>query len=137
MAAPRKYPDELRAVGYQARVTPYSQDGGVDVIAHRDPLGVERPLIKVQCKHRTGTIGGPEVLQLMGTQGMNELSLFVTLGSYSRDAIGLERTRSGLRLLTGEDVVSLVLEHYDALPHRWRVRIPLRPVLVVDDVADA
>jgi restriction system protein len=129
--------DLLRAVGYQARVTPYSQDGGVDVIAHRDPLGVEPPLIKVQCKHHTGTIGGPDVLQLMGTQGTNELSLFVTLGSYSRDAIGLERSRSGLRLLTGEDVVSLVLEHYDALPHRWRSRIPLRPVLVVDDTADS
>lgn len=129
--------DLLRAVGYQARVTPYSQDGGVDVIAHRDPLGVEPPLIKVQCKHHTGTIGNSDVLQLMGTQSANELSLFVTLGSYSRDAVSLERTRSGLRLLTGEDVVSLVLDHYDALPHRWRARIPLRPVLVVDDAADA
>ena len=50
---------------------------------------------------------------------------------------GLTELESGLRLLTGENVVSLVLEHYDALPHRWRARTPLRPVLVVDDVADA
>ena len=60
--------DLLRALGYQARVTQYSQDGGVDVIAHRDPLGVEPPLIKVQCKHKTGTIGAPEVQQLSGTK---------------------------------------------------------------------
>lgn len=68
----------LRALGYQARLTQYSQDGGVDVIAHRDPLGIEPPLIKVQCKHHTGTIGSPEVRQLIGTQGTGELSLFVT-----------------------------------------------------------
>jgi restriction system protein len=43
--------DLLRAMGYEARVTPYSSDGGVDVIAHRDPLGLEPPVIKVQCKH--------------------------------------------------------------------------------------
>lgn len=46
--------DLLRALGYQARVTSYTQDGGVDVIAHRDPLGVEPPLIKgpVQARDR-------------------------------------------------------------------------------------
>ena len=129
--------DLLRAVGYQARVTAYTQDGGVDVVAHRDPLGVEPPLIKVQCKHHTGTVGAPEVQQLIGTQGPNELSLFVTLGAYSRDAVSIERTRSGLRLLTGEDVVTLTLQNYAGLPQRWRSRIPLTPVLVVDDAADA
>ncbi|MCT1477460.1 restriction endonuclease [Microbacterium sp. p3-SID336] len=126
----------LRALGYQARVTQYSQDGGVDVIAHRDPLGVEPPLIKVQCKHHTGTIGSPEVQQLIGTQGAGELSLFVTLGSYTRDALAIERQRPGLRLLTGEDVVTMVLENYDKLPQRWRAEIPLTSVLVVSDAAE-
>jgi restriction system protein len=129
--------DLFRALGYQARVTPYSQDGGVDVIAHRDPLGIEPPLIKVQCKHHTGSISAPEVQQLIGTQGQGELSIFVTLGTYTRDAVSIERSRSGLRLLTGEDVVTLVLQHYAALPHRWRAKVPLTPVLVVDDAADA
>ena len=128
--------DLLRAVGYQARVTAYSQDGGVDVIAHRDPLGIEPPLVKVQCKHLTGAISAPQVQQLIGTQGHGELSLFVTLGGYTKDALAIERSRSGLRLLTGEDVVSLVLENYDSLSSRWRTRIPLTPVLVVDDAAD-
>lgn len=127
--------DLLRALGYQARVTQYSQDGGVDVIAHRDPLGVEPPQIKVQCKHLTSTVGAPEVQQLVGTQGAGEYVIFVTLGSYSRDAISIERQRPGLRLISGEDLVSLVLENYAKLPERWRLRIPLTPVLVVADVA--
>ncbi|QYH35063.1 restriction endonuclease [Salinibacterium sp. M195] len=125
----------MRVLGYQARVTQYSNDGGIDVIAHRDPLGVEPPQIKVQCKHLTGTIGAPEVQQLAGTQGQGEMSLFVTLGSYTRDALAIERQRPGLRLLTGEDVVTLVLENYAKLPERWRSLIPLTPVLVVADGA--
>lgn len=127
----------LRTLGYQARVTQFSQDGGVDVIAHRDPLGVEPPLIKVQCKHHTGTVGAPDVQQLIGTQGQGELLLFVTLGGYSRDALAIERQRSGLRLLSGEDVVAMVLENYADLPEAWRSVIPLTRVLVVADTAEA
>ncbi len=126
----------LRALGYEARVTQYSQDGGVDVIAHRDPLGVEPPQIKVQCKHRVATIGAPEVQQLVGTQGSGELSLFVTLGNYSRDAQAIERQRPGLRLLTGEDLVSLTVDNYAKLPEKWRSLIPLTSLLVVADSAE-
>ncbi|SJM47958.1 putative restriction endonuclease [Actinomycetales bacterium JB111] len=126
----------LQAMGYEARATDYSHDGGVDVVAHRDPLGVEPPVLKIQCKHMTGTIGAPEVQQLIGTQGTGELCVFVTLGGYSRDALSIERQRQGLRLLHGEDLIDLVLRHYDRLDQRWRSRIPLRPVLVVDDEPD-
>lgn len=125
----------LRSVGYQARVTQFSQDGGVDVIAHHDPLGIEPPQIKVQCKHRTGTTGSAEVQQLAGTQGEGEYSLFVTLGNYSKDALAIERQRPGLRLLAGEDIVTLTLDNYAKLPESWRSKIPLTSVLVVADTA--
>jgi restriction system protein len=128
--------DLLRTLGYVARVTAYSQDGGVDVLAHRDPLGIEPPLIKVQCKHQTATIGAPEVQQLVGTQARGELSLFVTLGGYSREALSIERGREGLRLLTGEELLDLVLDQYAELPQPWQQRIPLSRLLVVDDSAD-
>lgn len=127
--------DLLRALGYQARVTQYSQDGGVDVIAHRDPLGVEPPLIKVQCKHHTNTISGPEVQQLVGTLAQSQLGVFVTLGTYSKDAQSIERQKQGLRLLSGESIVELFLASYDGLPEHWRTRIPLTRLLVVDDIS--
>lgn len=63
--------------------------------------------------------------------------MFVTLGNYSADALAIERTRPGLRLLTGDGVVSLFLDHYAELGTTWRTRIPLTPVLAVDDAADA
>jgi restriction system protein len=129
--------DLLRAMGYQARVTPFSADGGVDVIAHKDPLGLEPPLIKVQCKHTTSSRGRPDVQQLIGTLSSGEVGLFVTLGSFSREAADLERERQNIRLFGGSDITHLTLEHYDRLPNRWRDRLPLRPVLVVDRAPEA
>lgn len=124
--------DLLRAMGYQARVTPFSAAGGVDVIAHKDPLGLEPPLIKVQCKHTTSTRGGPDIQQLIGTLSTGEVGLFVTLGTFSKDAVDLERERQSLRLFGSADLTRLTLEHYQRLPHRWRERLPLRSLLVVD-----
>ena len=97
---------------------------------------MEPPLIKVQCKHHTGTVGAPDVQQLIGTQGQGELLLFVTLGGYSRDALAIERQRPGLRLLSGEDVVTMVLDNYSELPESWRSIVPLTRVLVVADIAE-
>lgn len=127
--------DLLRTIGYQARVTQFSQDGGIDVVAHKDPLGVEPPQIKAQCKQRVSTIGSPDVQQLVGTLGHGDLGLFITLGTYSKDAYAIERQRPGLRLLTGEDVVTLIIDNYALLPERWRKLIPLTTVLVVADEA--
>lgn len=124
--------DLLRTIGYHARVTPYTADGGVDVLAHKDLLGLEPPLIKVQCKHTTATQSRPDVQRLIGTLATGEVGLFVTLGSFSRDALGLERERQNLRLFSGADITQLTLDHYADLPALWRDRLPLRRLLVVD-----
>lgn len=128
--------DLLRAMGYQARTTPYVADGGIDVIAHRDPLGLEPPMIKVQCKHSVAQRSRPDVQALIGTLSQGELGLFVSLGAYSSDALALERERQALRLLSGQDVVDLVLKYYTGLAPEWRARIPLRQVYVIDRVGE-
>jgi restriction system protein len=57
----------LRGMGYYTPfVAPKGKDGGVDVIAYRDPLGTISPRIKVQVKHRDNTATVQEVRQLMG-----------------------------------------------------------------------
>jgi len=50
----------LRWMGYYARVTQFSGDGGIDIIAHKDELGFEPPIIKAQCKQTFSTIGRPD-----------------------------------------------------------------------------
>ena len=124
----------LTAMGYRATATVASGDGGVDVIASRDPLAIEPPIIKVQCKRTVSTIGGPDVQKLAGAlaHGGSELGLFVTLGSYSTDALHLERTRQDLRLLNGTQLIDLVFEHYEQLDSEWKRLLPLRRVYAVD-----
>lgn len=124
----------LVALGYRADVTRQSGDGGVDVVASRDPLRLTPPIIKVQCKRTVSQIGAPAVQGLLGTlaQGGNELALFVTLGGYTTEALHIGRTRHDLRLLTGTELIDLALEHYDDLAPEWRRQIPLRSVYAVD-----
>lgn len=122
----------LECMGYTARVTPKSGDGGVDVIAHMDPLGFQPPIVKVQCKRTTGQTPRPDVDQLLGTLGDGEYGLFVNLGSFARGAVELERNRAKLRLINGEQFVELVFEHYAKLSPRYRALIPLKQIFVPD-----
>lgn len=124
----------LEQMGYRTQVTQASGDGGVDVIAHRDPLGLEPPIIKVQCKRTTSSIGGPDVQRLTGTlaPGGSELGLFVTLGSYSKDAQAIGRTRQDLRLINGNDLVDLIFQHYERFSPEYKRLLPMRRVYVVD-----
>ena len=123
-------------MGYSARVSEKSGDGGVDVIAHTDKLGFQPPVIKVQCKRQTRQIGEPEVSQLLGTLGEGEYALFVTLGSYSRQARVRERNNPRLRLLDGDDLIQTILAHYEQLAPRYRVMLPLKQIFVPDPVND-
>lgn len=122
----------LECMGYTARVTQKSGDGGVDIIAHMDALGFQPPIVKVQCKRTASQTPRPEVDQLLGTLGEGEYGLFVNLGSYSRGAVELERNRAKLRLIDGEQFVELVLENYTHLSPRYRSLIPLKQIYVPD-----
>jgi restriction system protein len=122
----------LECMGYTARVTQRSGDGGVDVIAHRDRLGFEPPIVKVQCKRKTDQVPRPEVDQLLGTLGEGEYGLFITLGSFGRQSIDVERNRPKLRLIDGEQFVEMVLENYARLAPRYRTMIPLKQIYVPD-----
>lgn len=122
----------LECMGYTARVTPKSGDGGVDVIAHMDPLGFQPPIVKVQCKRTTGQTSRPDVDQLLGTLGDGGYGLFVNLGSFARGAVELERNRAKLRLINGEQFVELIFEHYAQLAPRYRSMIPLKQIFVPD-----
>lgn len=126
----------LEVMGYHARTTRDSRDGGVDVIAHRDELGIEPPIIKVQVKSTSGTIGIAEVSSLYGTVDTSEVGLFVTLGGFSRDATQFAATRSNLRLIDGEEFLDLVLRYYDALSSKYQAVIPLKRVFIPEAVEE-
>lgn len=120
----------LRAMGYHARVTQQSGDGGVDVIAHRDELGIEPPIIKVQVKSSGGTTGDPEVSALYGKVDTNEVGLFVTLGTFSEQAKKYANSKPNLRLVNGEEILELIMRHYDDFDAQYKSLIPLKRVFI-------
>jgi restriction system protein len=125
----------LEAMGHRTKVSPEGPDRGIDIIAHKDPLGLEPPIIKVQCKSTEGKVGSPDVSGLLGTLGHNELGLFVTLGRFTNDALNLGKDRTNLRLIDGQELVDLIFEHYEDFSPEYKRQLPMRRVYVPDTTA--
>jgi restriction system protein len=120
----------FQALGYTVTVTPPTGDHGVDVIAHPDPLGFERPFIKVQVKSGTSSVGEPEVNQLRGLLHSGEHGAMVSLGKFTSGAEAVARNSSNLTLIGPKRFLRLFLDHYDRLAPEWRAKFPLKQVFV-------
>ncbi|CAN7258176.1 restriction endonuclease [Variovorax sp. LjRoot130] len=120
----------LQTLGYRTRISPEGPDGGIDIVAHQDELGFQPPIIKVQCKSTEGSVGDPLISQLYGKVAPAEFGLFVTLGYFTNQATQFARSKSNLRLVDGDALVDLVLEHYEALDSKYKALLPLRRVYI-------
>jgi restriction system protein len=126
----------MNTMGYRTRVSPEGPDGGIDIVAHRDELGFEPPIIKVQVKSTEGSIGDPIVSALYGKVGAGEFGLLVTLGTFTAQAVTFAKSKSNLRLIDGDELVKLIFQHYDQFDSRYKGSLPLRRVYV-PEVIDA
>jgi len=127
----------LETMGYQTRVSPVGTDGGVDIIAHKDELGFVPPIIKVQVKSTEGSVGDPVVSQLIGKLDGAEFGMVVTLGTFTNQAVNTARNKSNLRLIDGEELVNLVLQHYDELDSKYKGMMPLKRVYVPEPLEES
>lgn len=126
----------LTTMGYRTVESPEGTDGGVDIVAHKDELKLEPPIIKAQVKSTEGSVGGPEVKQLLGNLGQGEVGLLVTTGSFSRQAHESAKGRSNLRLIDGDELIQFILTHYDQLDPKYKRLLPLKKVYVPEPVRD-
>ncbi len=120
----------LEAMGYRTRVAAVGTDSGVDIIAHKDHLGFEPPIIKVQVKSTEGSVGDPVVSALYGKVSASEFGLLVTLGTFTPQAQAFARGKSNLRLVDGQELVDLIFEHYEHFDSKYKGLLPLRQVYV-------
>lgn len=128
----------LSNMGYRTRLSPPGPDGGVDIIAHRDELGFEPPIIKVQIKSSESSVSRNEVSDLSGTlSGETQFGLFVTLGTFSPPARAFAQGKSNVRLIDGVELVDLFLAHYEQLDARYKGLIPLKRVYVPEPLDDS
>ena len=121
----------LRGMGYFTPfVAPRGKDGGVDVVAYRDPLGTMSPRIKIQVKHRQDAARVDEIRQLMGLlQRDGDVGIFISTGGFTSDA---RSTAQGghvhVELIDLTRFIELWQEHFDKLSDEDRVLMPLVPV---------
>jgi len=123
--------DLLTAMGYHVSwVSPPGKDGGVDIVAYTDPLGVQGPRIKVQVK-RTQTKISHEVLRaFVATINMSDVGIYVCLAGFTKDAEDYARNQETRRitLIDADGLVELWVDHYDKLSEEAHQRLPLIPI---------
>jgi len=121
----------LRGMGYYTPfVAPRGKDGGIDIIAYRDPLGTITPRIRAQVKHKKAPAGAQDIRQLMGIlQKDGDVGIFVSTGGFSSDAKAAARgANSHVELIDMTRFIELWQQHYSKLTDEDKVRMPLVPV---------
>lgn len=121
----------LRGMNYYTPfVAPKGKDGGIDVIAYQDPLGVKSPRIKVQIKHRESTANVSEIRELMGLlQKEGDIGLFISTGGFTSDAKTTARSSHvHVELIDFDRFIALWQEFYEKLNDEDKDRLRLRPI---------
>ncbi|MBP6004889.1 MAG: restriction endonuclease [Pyrinomonadaceae bacterium] len=124
----------LRAMGYFTPfVAPRGKDGGVDIMAYRDPLGTLAPRIKIQIKHRESTTPVADVRQLMGLlQKDGDVGIFFSTGGFTPDAKSTARgSHVHVELIDLDRFIILWRQFYDKLKDDDKAMLPLTPVYFI------
>jgi restriction system protein len=123
--------DLLKALGYHiAWVSPPGKDGGVDIIAHTDPLGTQVPRIKVQVKRTAQKVDLQTLNSFLAIIDKDDVGLYVSTGGFTKDAADAARTQTSRRitLIDLERLVDLWIGAYGKLGEKSRRRLPLSPI---------
>lgn len=116
----------LRSMGYKTTMTRRGSDGGRDIIASPDGLGLEAPRIIVEVKHRKGAIGAPTLRSFIGGLRSTDSGLYVSTGGFTKDAmIEADRAVMPLKLLDLDQFVRLMVDNYDNADASMRAILPL------------
>lgn len=125
----------FRAMGYYTPfIAPKGKDGGIDIIAHRDPLGTIPPRLKIQVKHYPTTAITVDVVRnLRGVLSNNgEVGIIVSSGSFTNDAKREARNNhTPLRLIDIDEFISLWIEYYPSMKEEDRLLMPIVPIYFI------
>jgi restriction system protein len=123
-------------MGYKTKVSPPGPDRGIDIIAHKDDLGVEPPMIRVQVKSSDGETNEAAVSELYGKVSDRDFGLFVAVGGFNRRARDFSFGKHNLKLIDGDELVELIYKYYGRLDGKYKGIIPLRQVFIPETLGD-
>jgi superfamily II DNA or RNA helicase len=102
------------AMGYKASVTPYSRDGGIDVVANRE-IGYSREKIAVQCKHQANPVGVQALRDLLGVVSADPSftkGVLITISGITADADQFLKSNGRLQVITGSELAVLLNKYH-------------------------
>jgi len=122
----------LKALGYRVDwISPPGADGGIDIVAYSDQLGLSGPRIKVQVKRKTGAkIGADDLRSFLAVLGDQDAGVFVCTSGFTSEAQREARSQEKRRIILIDDtrLVELWIERYGSLDDVDRQHLPLRPI---------
>ncbi len=129
----------LVGMGYHvSHVAPAGKDGGVDILAQADPLGTNGPRVKVQVKREVSKTDAKTLRAFMSVLRADDVGVFVTLGGFTSDAANEARSETRrITLIDASTLLDLWVQHYEQIPERDRLRLPIKPVYFLVGGEDA
>lgn len=119
----------FRGLGYHVPfVAPKGKDGGIDIIAHSDPLGAIGASIKIQVKHTPDSTVSVGVIRQLASllHCDSDCGVIVTSGGFTSDAERFAREdHRRLRLINGDELIDLWTATYQKLNEADQQRLPL------------
>ena len=118
----------LIGMGYHVPfVAPPGRDGGIDLVAYKDPLGINPPRIKVQVKHREQKQTVKEVRELEGLlRKEGDIGLIVSSGGFTSEVEREIRASSKhIEIMDIDRLIGLWQQYYDNIRESGRLLLPL------------
>ncbi|MCI0416462.1 Mrr restriction system protein [bacterium] len=118
----------LMAMGYHVPfIAPPGRDGGIDIVAYKDPLGTTTPRIRVQVKHRDKKFTVKDVRELEGLlRKEGDIGLIVSSGGFTSEVEREIRASSKhIEVMDLNRFIQLWQQHYDNLREPAKALLPL------------
>ena len=126
----------LNLMRYKTKVSEPGPDRGIDIVAYKDDLGVEPPVILVQVKSGEGEVNEATVSELYGKVSEKDFGLFVSVGGFNKRAHDFCFGKRNLKLIDGDELVELVYKYYDRLDGKYKGIFPLRKVYIPETLSE-
>ena len=118
----------LTAMGYHVPyIAPPGRDGGIDIIAYKDPLGTTIPRIRVQVKHRDQKFTVKEVRELEGLlRKEGDIGLVVSSGGFTSEVEReIRASAKHIETMDMDRLIRLWQQHYDSVREAGKALLPL------------
>ena len=118
----------LLAMGYYVPfVAPPGRDGGIDIVAYKDPLGTSAPRLMVQVKHRDSKFTAKEVRELEGLLRRDgDIGLIVSSAGFTTEVEReIRASTKHIETMDLDRLIELWQQHYDKLREAAKALLPL------------